>query len=196
MKAYFTLCIVMGVNAFLKIVQYWSNDAFLDNTAIKTVMTRNRLQEISQFLHMNDSTEEPLRGDQNYNRLYKVRPILTAFQTISNNVIFPLRTLTLTKGWLASRDDCRSESIFRWSQRSTELRCGSPQIQKTAMCQTLLFILGVRKETRCQTNGLGYDVVMSTVRPYFNTNRHVYFDNLFSSPRLLEHLRAQTLLHV
>ena len=40
-------------------------------------------------------------------------------------------------------------------------------------------------------HGLGYDVVMKMIQPYMNKNHHVYFDNFFSSPVLLEHLELQ-----
>ena len=40
-------------------------------------------------------------------------------------------------------------------------------------------------------HGLGYDVVMKMIQPSMNKNRHVYFDNIFSSPVLLEHLELQ-----
>ena len=38
--------------------------------------------------------------------------------------------------------------------------------------------------------GLGYDVVTNMIRPYMNKNHHVYFDNFFSSVKLLEHLES------
>ena len=36
--------------------------------------------------------------------------------------------------------------------------------------------------------GLGYNVVMEMVGPFLNKNHHIYFDNFFSSPKLLEDL--------
>ena len=40
-------------------------------------------------------------------------------------------------------------------------------------------------------HGLGYDVVMNMACPFLNQNHHVFFDNFFSSPILLEHLLDQ-----
>ncbi|CAB3984645.1 Hypothetical predicted protein [Paramuricea clavata] len=37
-------------------------------------------------------------------------------------------------------------------------------------------------------NGLGYDVVMKLVNPYLGQGYHVYFDNFFTSPKLVEYL--------
>ena len=48
------------------------------------------------------------------------------------------------------------------------------------------------KETgQRRIHGLGYDVVTKMITPFMNKNHHVYFDNFFSSVRLLEHLRVQ-----
>ena len=40
-------------------------------------------------------------------------------------------------------------------------------------------------------HGLGYDVVMNMACPFLNQNHHVFFNNFFSSPILLEHLLDQ-----
>ena len=50
--------------------------------------------------------------------------------------------------------------------------------------------LGSEGEIR-RRHGLGYDVVMDMTRPFFKRKHHVFFDNFFSSPVLLDHLLAQ-----
>ena len=42
-----------------------------------------------------------------------------------------------------------------------------------------------------RSHGLGYDIVMKMARPFLNVNHHVFFDNYFSSPILLDHLLDQ-----
>ena len=39
-------------------------------------MTKNLFEEISQYMHFNDSTQEPQRGDDDYDRLFKVCRIM------------------------------------------------------------------------------------------------------------------------
>ena len=39
-------------------------------------MTKNLFEEISQYMHFSDSTQEPQRGDDDYDRLFKVRRIM------------------------------------------------------------------------------------------------------------------------
>ena len=55
----------------------WSSDPFIGNTGIQNVVTKNRFEELSQYLHFSNSATEPQRGDDNYDHLYKVRPVLS-----------------------------------------------------------------------------------------------------------------------
>ena len=45
-----------------------------------------------------------------------------------------------------------------------------------------------KEPDQVRDNGLGYDVVMS---PFYNKNYHVYFDNFFASPKLMEDLLSE-----
>ena len=44
---------------------------------------------------------------------------------------------------------------------------------------------------RVLANGLGYSVVMELMSPFLNKNHHVYFDNFFPSPKLLQDLQNE-----
>ena len=50
--------------------------------------------------------------------------------------------------------------------------------------------LGSEGKSR-QIHGPGYDVVIKMARPFLNGNRHLSFDNYFSSPIILDHLLDQ-----
>lgn len=83
LRAYFGICIIMGINNLPRIAMYWSTDPFIGNTGIQSVMARNRFEELSQYLHFTNSETEPPRGDANFDRLFKIRPILSI---VLNNI--------------------------------------------------------------------------------------------------------------
>ena len=60
-------------------------------------MPKNRFEEISQFLHLNDLSREPVRGDVNFDCLYKCCPALNA---VLRNVQ-PTKNLSVDKGMIA-----------------------------------------------------------------------------------------------
>ena len=53
-----------------------------------------------------------------------------------------------------------------------------------------VYLKSERKNRRI--HGLGYDVVMKMARPFLNGNHHLFFDNYFSSPSLLDHFTRST----
>ena len=53
---------------------------------------------------------------------------------------------------------------------------------------TVHFNVYTGKETQgISKHGLGYDVVMELMKPYLNQGYHLYHDNFYTSPELLEH---------
>jgi len=48
------------------------------------------------------------------------------------------------------------------------------------------------KFVRRHIYGLGYEVVTKLVRPFMNRNHHVFFDNFFTTTKLLEHLEVNS----
>ena len=49
LKAYFGVCVIMGINQLLRIVDYWKDDPFIGNTGIKQTMTRNRFKKFTNL---------------------------------------------------------------------------------------------------------------------------------------------------
>eukprot|EP00112_Aurelia_sp_Birch-Aquarium-sp1_P024716 Seg794.2 transcript_id=Seg794.2/GoldUCD/mRNA.D3Y31 product="PiggyBac transposable element-derived protein 3" protein_id=Seg794.2/GoldUCD/D3Y31 len=71
----------IGVRVFMSVVQlpdikvYWSQNKFYGNFAIGDVMTRDRFENISQYLHANDRSRYNWE-DPDRDKLYLIRPIL------------------------------------------------------------------------------------------------------------------------
>ena len=48
-KAFFGICVIMGINQLPRVADYLKDDAFIGNEGIERTTPRNRFQEISQF---------------------------------------------------------------------------------------------------------------------------------------------------
>ena len=55
---------------------YWLRNKFIGNLGIQDVMVCNRFQKLGQCFHVPDRQTEPTRGHPDYDRLFKVRPII------------------------------------------------------------------------------------------------------------------------
>ena len=77
LKAYLGFMIVMGVNRLPEIRDYWSRDGKLHNSFITSLISRDRFEETSRYLHFTDNTTLPVRVEPAYHRLQKVLPVIT-----------------------------------------------------------------------------------------------------------------------
>jgi hypothetical protein len=62
---------------------YWS--ASLGYRQISDVMSKNESERIRRFLHFADNTKMPERNDANYDKLYKLRPVIDALNSKSQS---------------------------------------------------------------------------------------------------------------
>ena len=120
LKAYFGICIIMGINNLLRIAMYWSTNPFIGNSGTQSVMTKNRFEEVSQYLHFVYSNKERARGDANYDKLFKIRLILSIVLDNIQNAYEPSKNLSVDEAILLLKDGFRSVSICPQSQQNME----------------------------------------------------------------------------
>ena len=180
----------MGINQLPIIADYWKDDPFIGNTGIKQTMTRTRFQEISQFLHFADSTRTPARGENGYDRLYKVRAVLNAVLENSQRCYSPNKHIAIDEGMIAFKGRLSFRQYMPAKPTKYGIKVWMAADSKNGYVINHDVYLGSEEGVR-RIHGLGYDVVMKMIQPYMNKNHHVYFDNFFSSPVLLEHLELQ-----
>ena len=101
LKAYLGIAIIMGINYNPRTAMYWSADEFYCNPGIKKIMPRNRFDEIKRFLHFSDSSKQVQRGEEGYDRLYKVRCLLDHCKKSFKESYNPRKNLSVDEGMIA-----------------------------------------------------------------------------------------------
>ena len=101
MKAYLGICLIMEINNVPQLAMYWSSDPFIGNTGIQNVIAKNRFKELSQYLHFSNSATEQQHGEDNYDRLYKVRPVLLKVLENIQKVYEPSKNLSIDEEMIA-----------------------------------------------------------------------------------------------
>ena len=186
-KAFFCICIIMGIDHLPSTSLYWSTNSFLGNPGIQRVISRNRFQQISQMLHFNDSSREPKQGAENFDRLYKIRPMLSQLNRKFQEIYSPSQNISVDEGMIAFK----GRLSFRQYMPAKPTKYGIKvwMAADSANRYVLNYEVYLGKEPgRQRQHGLGYDVVMTMTEPFWNLNHHVFFDNFFSSPKLLQDL--------
>ena len=193
MKAFVGINVIMGINVLPNPALHWSSDGFFGNQGIKKVMPKNRFQEISCYLHFNDSTCEPAHNAPDFDRLYKIRPILNSVLNKCRSNFKPTKNLSIHEGVIGhkgTRVSLRQDTLAKPSKYGVKVW----MITDSSNGYVLNFDVYLGKEhgVRRHIYGLGYEVVTKLVRPVMNRNHHVFFDNFFTTTKLLEHLEVNS----
>ncbi|GBP91012.1 PiggyBac transposable element-derived protein 4 [Eumeta japonica] len=97
-RAYLGVLIMMGLNPLPDVELYWSSDPFYNNSEMTKAFPIVRFKKISENLHLNDNEKVPTRESQNFDKLYKVRPLIDSL-----NIIFQKETANSS---IQSIDEC------------------------------------------------------------------------------------------
>jgi len=76
MTAFLALLIGMIIHSLPRVELYWSSDHLYRVQPMADVMTVKRFKKIRQAFHLNDNAKAPKQNDMNFDKLYKVRPLL------------------------------------------------------------------------------------------------------------------------
>ena len=154
-------------------------------------MTKNRFEEIRQFLHFSDSSNEPPKGSPEYDHLYKCQPVLTKVVENVQRAYYPGQNIAIDEATIA----CKGRLGFRQYMPAKPTKYGikvwmAADSENGYVNNMAIYQGGEEGKDGC-VHGQGYDVVMSMARPFLNKNHHLFFDNFFSSVKLFDHLLSQ-----
>ena len=189
-KAYLGICLIMGINNLPRLAMYWSSDPFIGNTGIQNVVTKNRFEELSQYLHFSNSATEPQRGEDNYDRLYKVRPVLSKVLENIQKAYEPSKNLSVDEGMIAFKGRLSFRQYMPAKPTKYGIKVWMAADSQNGYVSNFSVYLGKEADVP-RLNGLGYDVVTKMARPFLKMHRHVFFDNFFTGTKLMEDLLAQ-----
>ena len=76
MKSFLGIHLAMGLVRLPSLKDYWSTNPLLATPGIVKGMSRNRFRSILSHLHVNDNSQMPRPGSPNFDKLFKLRPLL------------------------------------------------------------------------------------------------------------------------
>ena len=149
-------------------------------------MTCRRYQKLNQYLHVSDRANEPAQNNADYDKLYKICPVLNMVQDSHAESYTSGQNQTIDEGMMPLMADLVMYNTYLPNGSREELiyECTVMLIQH--ICINLRCIM-VNRKTEF---GLGYYVVMKLCKDISGKYHHVYCDNLFTSVQLLKDLLA------
>lgn len=180
----------MGINSLPQLALYWSSDDYFGNQGIKKVMAKNRYEEISCYLYFSDSSVEPARGTPGFDRLYKIRPIFNSILGNCQTKFKPTKNLSVDEGMIGFKGRLSFRQYMPAKPTKYGIKVWMAADSSHGYVLNFDVYLGKEADGRRRNYGLGYDVVTKLITPFMNRNHHVFFDNFFTSTKLLEDLKA------
>ncbi len=183
-KAYFGFTILMTFNKLPDLYDYWSVNPVFHYFPVASRIPRKRFLEIQRCLHFTNETIVP-RGDPGYDRLAKIRPVITALQS------------SFLESYRPNRENAIDEAMVKVKGRSA-LKQYVPKKPirrgfKVWVCADSHngFVCDFQVYTgkkEASDGPLGPGVVKTLSRSLVGKNYHLYYDNFFSSVELFKDL--------
>ena len=86
-RKYLYINMMFGIIRLPEMRMYWSEDPCYRQVAVTALMGRQRFQKIHQYFHINRNPP-PARGEQGYDPLFKVRPLLDQARSACSAVYY------------------------------------------------------------------------------------------------------------
>ena len=150
-------------------------------------MARDRYELISPFLHFSDNTlERPVRGQPNYDPLWKIRDLLNTCEPRYTEVYGPTRELSIDesiikfKGRLHMKQYLPSKPV-RWGIKQFAL-CES----KTGYALKFITYGGQGSVTTEENFTVTETICLKLLNGFLNKGHIIFMNNYYSSPKLFK----------
>ena len=195
MKVFVAHLIVMGILKKNSLEQYWSRDNILNMPFFGHYMSRNCFQNILWNLHVSDPDDtNPPKGEANHDPLFLVRPMVDMMQRNFHTKYRPGKELSLDESTCPVKGRVHFKcynpkkpnrfhiKLFMVSEPSTGYICGFEVYTGQASGQSQSNVQEVQDASKTSCTVLG---LLDSVQ-LLDMGHHVYFDNYYNSPDLIE----------
>ncbi|KAM4030257.1 piggyBac transposable element-derived protein 4-like [Anomaloglossus baeobatrachus] len=196
MMKYWGLVLNMGIVKKPEIRQYWSTD-ILDQTPIfGMVMTRKRFEAIHKFLHFRDNADSLPCDDTNFDRLFKIRPVIEHFSNKFAEVYIPQREICVDESLIHFKGRLQFSQYL--PSKTARYRIKLYKLCESTSGYTHSFKVYQGKDSRIQPPecppalGVSGKIVWDLIHPLLDKGYHLYVDNFYTSIPLFQSLSART----
>lgn len=191
-EQFLSILLQMGIVHMPSVRLYWSSECRY--SPIADLMSRNRFQQILQYFHLVDNEKSVPLTDPTYDKLFKVRPVLTTLQTAMHNIpqeekqsvdeqIIPFKGRSGIKQYIKNKP-------HKWGYKCFT-RAGSSGLLYD-------FKIYTGKNT-ASDYGIGFsgNIVLTLADNIpVDKNYKLYADNFFSSLMLVKHLKERGIFYL
>jgi hypothetical protein len=183
LKKLIGLIIYFGLTNVGTFERYWSTKTLYHGLWARKFMSKNRFKALVAMLHVVDpSSEEP--GD----KLRKVRGLLDAFTSKCRDLYQPFQNVSVDERMVKSKNRSGIRQYIKMKPTKWGIKLWVLADSLNGYTCDFEVYIGKNDTNPPTENGLGYDVVMRLVRRLLNQGYRVFFDNFYTSVKLVKDL--------
>lgn len=186
LRAFIGILIIMGFHRLPSIRHYWLTDDNFKVNRIASLMPLKRFLFILRFLHLNNNENMPKRGDEKFDKLYKVRPLLTKLNENFKALYVPQRELAIDESMVGFKGRTTLKQYMPMKPTKRGFKVWVLACSASGYMISFQVYQGKEKETTQDT--LGERVVMEMSEPFWRKGYCLYFDNFFTTFNLMKTL--------
>ena len=189
LQAFIGMNIAMGMLRLPQIRDYWATDEVLSTAWFPSIMPRDRFFQIMRFLHLVDSSQQRKKGEEGYDPLLKVRPLIDHLSAVFPHYYQPGRQLAVDEMRIGTR--CRISFLQYLPKKPVKFGINVFVNSESKTSYVLTFQIYTGKVTSAAPKSVGHCVVLDLLGPYLGKGHWLFTDNYYTSPELLLDLLAK-----
>lgn len=192
MKAFLGLLIITGFHSLPSMFLYWSSDLNCHVEVVSKVMAVKRFRKLMRYIHLNDNAKMPARDSEQFDKLYKVRPIIVHFNKVFLELFKPSRFLSIDESMIAFKGRSSLKQYMPLKPIKRGFKVWVIACAVTGYCLVTDVYTGKSAERDNETP-LGDYVVLNLSKSFEMLGYCLFFDNFFNSINLLHKLLQKNL---
>ena len=187
LKAYVGILIIMGFHSLPSMRLYWSSDCNFVVPRIQQIMPLKRFLKITRLLHFNDNSKIICKGEDGYDKLYKIRPFLDYANKRFPLLFHPSRYLSVDESMIKFKGRSSLKQYMPMKPIKRGFKVWVIACAVSGYCLGLSVYEGAELNSD-KTMSLGEKVVNKLSSRYKGFGYCLFFDNFFSSIMLAKNL--------
>lgn len=184
-RLFLAINLMMGIKKMPSYKDYWSSNSALRDTYISSVMARNRFSWLLSNIHLNDNDQQPRKGQEEYDKLYKVRPLLVMLSESFRQSYKPSQKQSIDESMIKFKGRSALKQYMPLKPTKRGYKVWVRANENGYISQFQVYTGRVADTTE---KNLGARVVKDLTASLQGKNHQVYFDNYFSSLPLFIYL--------
>ncbi|GFO08006.1 PiggyBac transposable element-derived protein 4-like [Plakobranchus ocellatus] len=140
-------------------------------------MSRKRYNDTGKYLHINDNATAVSAGQDGYDPLFKIRPVINCVKQACNTLFRPGAAISFDEAMIPFQGRLWFKQYIKGKPHPWDLKVWCCCDSATSFLLDFYFYTG--KGQADYPHGLGYHVIWTLGQPYLRKNHHFYFDNFF-----------------